>query len=241
MTQQKETLNEFINRRMAELGLKSKVLTDAGIGAWTFKKIREKPYALSESDFQKIAYALQCSIGDLKARVPASVRKDAGHEMDLLAKENGAPSVMETVAKLEAMVEEEYPELGSSADNVHVSEENAQNSNENVQKPEQNVQDQEENAQEPAEPITGTLDFNCIENAKPKRKTKKINQTDIIAPRVQVIKSVADEVKAITVEEYRQQLKDMCLQQFLIYGRPAQVETVYAAIGEKLVKELLGK
>ena len=168
MTQQKETLNEFINRRMAELGLKSKVLTDAGIGAWTFKKIRERPYALSESDFQKIAYALQCSIGDLKARVPASIREDAGHEMDLLAKENGTPSVMETVAKLEQMVEEKYPELGSSADNVHVSEENAQNSNENVQKPEQNVQDQEENAQEPEEAK--------VRPTKPKTKKNELHR-----------------------------------------------------------------
>ena len=231
MTQQKETLNEFLNRRMAELGLKSKVLTDAGIGAWTFKKIREKPAALSESDFQKIAYALQCSIGDLKACLPASVRKDAGHETGLLAKENGEPSVMETVAKLEQMVEEEYPELGSSADNVQVSEKDAQIAEENAQEPVENVQDYEENAQETKEP-----------KAKPtKPKTKKMNRTDIIMPKVQIIKSATAEVKAITVEAYRQQLKDMCLHEVLAAGSSVRIETAYINIGEKLVKELLGK
>lgn len=232
---QNETLNEFINRRMAELGLKSKVLTEAGIGAWTFKKIREQPTRLSESDFQKIAYALQCSIGDLKACLPNSIRKGTGHDMDLLAKEIGEPSVMKTVAKLEQMVEQEYPELRDAADYGT----NPQNSGtvpeEIVEKSFEKETISNDTTNDLTEPIASALDFNCIENAKPKRKTKKIVQTDI-----KDTKPDAGEPKSQTVDEYKQQLKDMCLRKFLLYGNNARVDTALTAIGQELVKELVG-
>lgn len=177
MAVQSETLNDFINRRMKTLQIGYKGMTNAGVGAWTFKKIREDPTRLSEAEFQKIAYALRCSIGDLKACLPNSIRKGTGHDMDLLAKEIGEPSVMKTVAKLEQMVEQEYPELRDAADYGTDPQNSGTVPEEIVEKSFENETISDDTPNDPAEPVTKALDFNCIENAKPKRKTKK-NSSD---------------------------------------------------------------
>lgn len=235
MAVQSETLNDFINRRMKTLQIGYKGMTNAGVGAWTFKKIREDPTRLSEAEFQKIAYALRCSIGDLKACLPNSIRKGTGHDMDLLAKEIGEPSVMKTVAKLEQMVEQEYPELRDAADYGTDPQNSGTVPEEIVEKSFENETISDDTPNDPAEPVTKALDFNCIENAKPKRKTKKIVQTDI-----KDTKPDAGEPKPQTVDEYKQQLKDMCLRKFLLYRNNARVDTALTAIGQALVKELVG-
>lgn len=235
MAVQSETLNDFINRRMKTLQIGYKGMTNAGVGAWTFKKIREDPTRLSEAEFQKIAYALRCSIGDLKACLPNSIRKGTGHDMDLLAKEIGEPSVMKTVAKLEQMVEQEYPELRDAADYGTDPQNSGTVPEEIVEKSFENETISDDTPNDPVEPVTKALDFNCIENAKPKRKTKKIVQTDI-----KDTKPDAGEPKPQTVDEYKQQLKDMCLRKFLLYRNNARVDTALTAIGQALVKELVG-
>ena len=162
MTQQKETLNEFVNRRMSELGLGYKDVQNAGIGAQTQVNIRQgKVAGLQEVTKQKLALLLKCSQGEINAAIANTVQVTKTGEY--VIRQSAEPSVMKTVDKLEQIVEEEYPELASSADNVHVSEKDAQIAEENDQEPIENVQDHEENAQETEKPKT----------EQPKRKTKK--------------------------------------------------------------------
>ena len=223
MTQQNETLNEFMARRMTELGLGYKDLNEV-IGGQTQANIRSgRVTGLREETKQKLALLLQCSQGDINAAIANTVQITKTGEV--VIRKNSEPSAMEPV---------------DSSDNGTKPQNSGTIPEEIDEKSFENGTISDDTSNDSAEPTAGTWDFNCIENAKTKPKTKKIKRTDITAPKVQA-KAVSGEVKDLTVEEYRQQLKDMCLQQFLIYGRPAQVETVYAAIGEKLVKELLGK
>ena len=113
MTQQ-ETLKEFMNRRMAELGLGYKALTNAGIGGQTMHNINHCiPFRMTEGTKSKLATVLQCSIGDINAALAVTAQTTPfGEEVTKVpVKKQEIPSVMKTVDKLEQMVEEDYPEL----------------------------------------------------------------------------------------------------------------------------------
>lgn len=113
MTQQ-ETLKEFMNRRMAELGLGYKALTNAGIGGQTMHNLTHGiPFRMTEVTKEKLARALQCTIGEINAALAVTTQTTPfGEEVvKVPVKKQEIPSVMKTVDKLEQMVEEDYPEL----------------------------------------------------------------------------------------------------------------------------------
>ena len=97
-------LYEFIDKRLAEQGKKWHSLTkDFGIGCQTLSNIKAgKTTKLSEGTLQKLALALCCSQGDLRACMadePDPRRKEVS--------ETKKKTVMETVDKLEEMVKEQ--------------------------------------------------------------------------------------------------------------------------------------
>ena len=204
MTQQ-ENLKEFMNRRMAELGLGYKDVANAGIGAQTFQNIRQGvPFKMQDVTKQKLAALLKCSIGDINA---ALANTDAVTPFgEVVIKEKPQPSVMETVDRLEEMVQEQYPEEAAA--------------------------EEPEDMPGIPEPVAD----------KTKPKTKKIDSADIAAPKkVKVLKQAIKPEKepAMTVEEYRQRLKDMCLQQFVSFGPSGGMESAYVSIAKVLLKELM--
>ena len=107
---------DFIQKRMEELGITQYDLeTEYGIAYATLQRIKAgKP--IKEGTKQKLALALKCSIGDINAAIASEMPNLPAHEMELLGKENGEPSVMETVDKLEQMVKTEHPYLAAPAE-----------------------------------------------------------------------------------------------------------------------------
>ena len=95
------TLYDFINNRLAELGVKRSDLIDKFDLDWSTLSNIGRGKMIRESTKQKLAHALKCSIGDINARLAESAPKKAAKK---------EPSVMATVDKLEQMVKEEHPE-----------------------------------------------------------------------------------------------------------------------------------
>lgn len=108
MTQQ-ETLNDFINRRMAELGIGYKALTNAGIGAQTMVNIRKgKVTGLQLVTRQKLAEALRCSMGDIQAAIANTAQVTPfGEEVQKVPVKKEAGSTMKAVEKLADTLQEQ--------------------------------------------------------------------------------------------------------------------------------------
>ena len=230
MTQQ-ETLKEFMNRRMAELGLGYKALTNAGIGGQTMHNINHCiPFRMTEGTKSKLATVLQCSIGDINAALAVTAQTTPfGEEVTKVpVKKQEIPSVMKTVDKLEQMVEEDYPEL--------FTEESGTNEEKNEPIPDKT--DIKPDKSEPASSKTGVKadDFEW-QQEQPKPKRKKIVSKGLKEP-----EPTAEKPTSGTVEEYRQRLKDMCLQ-LLSEADPFDADStaLFALIGQKLLKELMKK
>lgn len=228
MTQQ-ETLKEFMNRRMAELGLGYKALTNAGIGGQTMHNINHCiPFRMTEGTKSKLATVLQCSIGDINAALAVTTQTTPfGEEVAKVpVKKQEIPSVMKTVDKLEQMVEEDYPELFTEESGTKTEK----------SEPIPDKTDIKPDKSEPASPKTGikTDDFEW-QQKQPKPKRKKI-----VSKGLKETEPPAEKPKSGTVEEYRQKLKDMCLQQ-LSEADPFDADStaLFALIGQKLLKELM--
>ena len=233
MTQQ-ETLSEFMNRRMAELGLGYKALTNAGIGGQTQQNIKMGiPFRMAEVTKEKLAKVLQCTIGDINAALSRTTQTTPfGEEVRKVpVKEQEIPSVMKTVDKLAETLRSE---------NL-LSEENLQKTDKTVTKSDESEPipdktDIKPDKSEPASSKTGikTDDFEW-QQEQPKPKRKKI-----VSKGLKETEPPAEKPKSGTVEEYRQKLKDMCLQQ-LSEADPFDADsiTLFALIGQKLLKELM--
>ncbi len=230
MTQQ-ETLKEFMNRRMAELGLGYKALTNAGIGGQTMHNINHCiPFRMTEGTKSKLATVLQCSIGDINAALAVTTQTTPfGEEVTKVpVKKQETSSVMKTVDKLEQMVEEDYPELFT--EEIGTKTEKSE--------PIPDKTDIKTDKSEPASSKTGIKadDFEW-QQEQPKPKRKKI-----VSKGLKEAEPTAEKPKSGSVEEYRQQLKDMCLQ-LLSEADPFDADStaLFALIGQKLLKELMKK
>ena len=230
MTQQ-ETLSEFMNRRMAELGLGYKALTNAGIGGQTQQNIKMGiPFRMAEVTKEKLAKVLQCTIGDINAALSRTTQTTPfGEEITKVpVKKQEIPSVMKTVDKLEQMVEEDYPELFTEESGTKTEK----------SEPIPDKTDTKPDKSEPASPKTGIKanDFDW-QQEQPKQKRKKIVSKGLKEP-----EPTAEKPKPGSAEEYRQQLKDMCLQ-LLSEADPFGTDptALFALIGQKLLKELMKK
>lgn len=235
MTQQ-ETLKEFMNRRMAELGLGYKALTNAGIGGQTMHNINHCiPFRMTEGTKSKLATVLQCSIGDINAALAVTAQTTPfGEEVTKVpVKMQETSSVMKTVEKLAETLKKE---------NL-LSEENLQKMDETAIKPDESElipdkTDIKPDKSEPASPKMGIKadDFEW-QQEQPKPKRKKI-----VSKGLKETEPPAEKPKSGTVEEYRQKLKDMCLQ-LLSEADPFDADStaLFALIGQKLLKELMKK
>ena len=228
---QHETLKEFMNRRMAELGLGYKALTNAGIGGQTMHNINHCiPFRMTEGTKSKLATVLQCSIGDINAALAVTTQTTPfGEEVTKVpVKKQEIPSVMKTVDKLEQMVEEDYPELFT--EEIGTKTEKSE--------PIPDKTDIKTDKSEPASSKTGIKadDFEW-QQEQPKPKRKKI-----VSKGLKESEPMAEKPKPGTMEEYRQQLKDMCLQ-LLSEADPFDADStaLFALIGQKLLKELMKK
>ncbi len=214
---------------MAELGLGSKALTNAGIGGQTMHNINHCiPFRMTEGTKSKLATVLQCSIGDINAALAVTTQTTPfGEEVTKVpVKKQEIPSVMKTVDKLEQMVEEDYPELFTEESGTKTEK----------SEPIPDKTDIKTDKSEPASPKTSIKadDFEW-QQEQPKPKRKKIVSKGLKEPAQTV-----ERPQPGAMEEYRQQLKDMCLRKFLLYGNNARVDTALTAIGQALVKELVG-
>ena len=227
MTQQ-ENLNEFMNRRMAELGLGHKALTNAGIGGQTIQNIRNGiPFRMAEVTKSKLASVLQCTIGDINAALSQTAQTTPfGEEV------RKVPVKKEGVTmKAVEMLADALQEQGL------LSEENQQKTEEKVTVPEQTETLSEEKVTNPEQKEIKVSNFEWqqekppAEQPKPKRKkivSKGLKETE------------PEEPETLTVETYRQQLKDMCLKEFARFGCSGTMEVAYVAIAKKLLQDLLG-
>ena len=166
MTQQ-ENLNEFMNRRMAELGLGYKALTNAGIGGQTIQNIKNGvPFRMAEVTKSKLANALQCTIGDINAALSQTAQTTPfGEEV------RKVPVKKEGVTmKAVEMLADALQEQGL------LSEENQQKTEEKVTVPEQTETLSEETVTNPEQKEIKVSNFEWqqekppAEQPKPKRK-----------------------------------------------------------------------
>lgn len=112
------TLSEFISQRMAELGIAYREILDAGVGSMTLQRIKKgESVNIKDVTKQKLARALQCSIGDINealSNTPHPFRKEAAKPEGQAGKMTGVtkqvPIKMEVIDKLEEMVQEQYPD-----------------------------------------------------------------------------------------------------------------------------------
>ncbi|MBQ8491294.1 MAG: hypothetical protein IJ536_02015 [Acidaminococcaceae bacterium] len=225
MTQQ-ENLNEFMNRRMAELGLGYKALTNAGIGGQTIQNIKNGiPFRMAEVTKSKLANALQCTIGDINAALSQTAQTTPfGEEV------RKVPVKKEGVTmKAVEMLADALQEQGL------LSEENQQKTEEKVTVPEQTETLSEETVTNPEQKEIKVSNFEWqqekppAEQPKPKRKkivSKGLKETE------------PEEPETLTVETYRQQLKDMCLAKFT---KRVDVDVARISIANELLRDLLGK
>ncbi|MBQ9256344.1 MAG: hypothetical protein IJ181_04390 [Acidaminococcaceae bacterium] len=235
MTQQ-ETLSEFMNRRMAELGLGYSALTNAGIGGQTQHNIKNGVhFRMAEVTKEKLAKVLQCTIGDINAALSRTTQTTPfGEEITKVPVKKEEPSVMKTVEKLAETLKKE---------NL-LSEENLQKMDETVIKSDE------------SEPITDKTDTKLEETGtntaeaklnpdgfewhqgKPAEEQTKPKRKKIVSKGLKENQPAVDAPKTQTVEEYRQQLRDMCLKQFV---RSVSVDAARLNIAKELLKDLLGE
>lgn len=235
MTQQ-ENLNAFINRRMAELGLGYRDLTNAGIGAQTMVNIRNgKVSGLQTVTKEKLAKVLRCSQGDIQAAIANTDEVTPFGEV--VIKEKKGPSVMETVETLAEKLREE---------NL-ISEDNLQRADEAVQEDEPETPAAGNDALDQLDKMLqealaeGTPA--CDPEPAVKPKTKKIVHRDIAYPkRVKILKEAIEAPMKpdMTLESFKQRLKNICLEQ-LAEADPFDTGSValFSIMGQKLLKELL--
>lgn len=103
------TLNEFINKRCAELGITRTQLLDRGNLSWATLSNIGKGVKITTVTKEKLARGLQCTIGDINACLtgePNPLRKEAATRESTAGKQYEPKGVMETVDKLEKMVSE---------------------------------------------------------------------------------------------------------------------------------------
>lgn len=232
MTQQ-ETLNDFINRRMAELGIGYKALTNAGIGAQTMVNIRKgKVTGLQLVTRQKLAEALRCSMGDIQAAIANTVQVTPfGEEVQKVPVKKEAGSTMKAVEKLADTLQEQGL----------LSEENQQKAEES-----ESVPDKTDTKPDKSESILDKTDTKTDECESVPRlpempKQPKLKRKKIVPKGLTEAEPAAETTNTQTVEEYRQQLKDMCLKEFARFGRAGTMEAAYVAIARELLKDLLGE
>jgi DNA-binding Xre family transcriptional regulator len=105
------TLNEFINKRLSELGITRSQLCSAGLSWATLSKIKNGGNNISVPVKEKLAIGLKCTIGDINACLSET---DDPRRKDGPEGKHKPITVMETVDKLEQMVAsdpEEEPHL----------------------------------------------------------------------------------------------------------------------------------
>ena len=103
------TLNEFINKRCAELGITKTQLCERGDLVWSTLTMIAKGKTIKTVTKEKLARGLQCTIGDINkclAEQPNPLRKEAATREGTAGKQYEPKGVMETVDKLEKMVSE---------------------------------------------------------------------------------------------------------------------------------------
>lgn len=103
------TLNEFINKRCAELGITKTQLCERGNLVWSTLTMIAKGKTIKTVTKEKLARGLQCTIGDINkclAEEPNPLRKEAATREGTAGKQYEPKGVMETVDKLEKMVSE---------------------------------------------------------------------------------------------------------------------------------------
>ena len=209
-------LNEFIEKKLEERGLKWRALTEAGIGSMTVQNIRQgKPVKIKEVTKEKLANVLQCSIGDINAALAETTQVTPfGEEV---RKNQEEPSVMQMVDKLDEMVKEGYPEKAEAGQE---------------EEPEMKwYADKPKDAPEKVPVKREVLEELFPDDAD---ETEGVRSDDFM-----------DAVSAAAtgaVEAYRQRLKDICLKAMAKsiphdYG----VAVVYADIGRALLEELAKK
>ena len=103
------TLNEFINKRCAELGITRTQLLDRGNLSWATLSNIGKGVKITTVTKEKLARGLQCTIGDINACLtdePNPLRKEAATPEGRAGKQYEPKGVMAMVDKLEKMVSE---------------------------------------------------------------------------------------------------------------------------------------
>ena len=101
------TLNEFINKRLNELGITRSQLCSAGLSWATLSKIKNGGNNISVPVKEKLAIGLKCTIGDINACLSETddPRRKDGPE-GRAGKQYEPQGVMATVDKLEKIVSE---------------------------------------------------------------------------------------------------------------------------------------
>ena len=101
------TLNEFINKRCAELGITRTQLLDRGNLSWATLSNIGKGVKITTATKEKLARGLQCTIGDINACLtdePNPLRKEAATPEGRAGKQYEPKGVMATVDKLEKLI-----------------------------------------------------------------------------------------------------------------------------------------
>ena len=95
------TLNEFINKRLSELGITRSQLCSAGLSWATLSKIKNGGNNISVPVKEKLAIGLKCTIGDINACLSET---DDPRRKDGPEGKHKPITVMDAVDKLEQMV-----------------------------------------------------------------------------------------------------------------------------------------
>lgn len=113
-------LSEFINQRLAELGMKRSDLVNKFDLEWSTLSAIDHDKTVRKITQEKLAKALHCTMGDIQqCLAEQNPLKDVVVSKKSLAKKQ--PSVMETVDKLEKMIKEEpyvTPEPEEEPENI---------------------------------------------------------------------------------------------------------------------------
>ena len=219
------TLWEFVEKRMAELGISRYDLeTEHDIAYATINRIKAgKP--IKESTKQKLAFALKCSQGDINN----VIYNLNGPQPD--QEEDGEPSVMETVDKLEKMVKEDHPYL-------------AEPSKKPKWKKAQDVAKEQPAKREPEK-----APVRVIRNDAPKEKWPEDPPEEQLSPTPEIPMTILPDsvyykqLEAARQEgaaEYKQKLKDICLKALVkVPLLNVSGETPIGMAGRAVIEELL--
>lgn len=250
---------EYMQKRMKELGITVKDLEDKfDIVYATIQRIKSgRGHAIKDGTKQKLALALQCSVGDIN---------NAIYELQNLKPSQGdteeAP-VMETVDKLEQMVEEEYPELGTEGSKAEPATEAAKTTMEIMDKERHRVAHIRPDGTEPVLKLKEKAIKKKAENQQKEKPVLRFIKNDplpeekwpedppeekpdkIIREAASVLKESIDEytykrVRREAVSEYKQKLKDICLRTYVnVPTVNLSGETPAGLIGRALMEEIL--